>query len=548
MSRVRLAFFSAALIVASISTADEITVFGSNSAPRSIDVIVTDNRGNHIAGLARSDFQILEDGVARDVTKFTALTRAADGTDIQPPRSILLVFDETSISLGARKTTVNALRTFIESRVRPIDRAMVVTVVGVGGVLPATSWTSRKEDLLKALDAAETSSIGNKGYERRETERNIQATISYAMSSEAGGNTTPISFDTIMQNARQYASVMQQEARATAGALNEALGFLGSGPGKKIAVIAGGGLSTRPGSDIFQYMEGIRQQAILGNLGVSIAHGASFANPTSEGSRYEITDVVRDVARSARDRGVIVYAVDPDTSGTSIAQVERTTAQDTTEEFVGVADRLSGYQMLSATTGGLTLTGRGVSQITEITNDLDTHYILGYTQTLNSKGKLPKTEVKLLKPGRVRQAFTGGPETSEAVVQDTVIANHATGAVWTNDLQIALFKEKPEPDAEGRRVKLRVLIPVKSLKLTPEGNEVVGGFAVYISTGDDRGNAGPINRQKSDIRWPADKLPEMIEKTIGFNVDVVMKPGKNQISVGVMDRRSQQTGFAKTTL
>ena len=110
------------------------------------------------------------------------------------------------------------------------------------------------------------------------------------------------------------------------------------------------------------------------------------------------------------------------------------------------------------------------------------------------------------------------------------------------------MKEKPEPDAEGRRVKLHVLIPVKSLKLLQEGGEVTGGFAVYISTGDARGNVSPINRQKHDIRWPADKLPEMLEKTIGFNVDVVMKPGRNQISVGVMDQRSQQMGFAKTTM
>lgn len=546
MYRVRVVLLVAALAAAAIAAADDLSL---NTAPRSIDVIVTDNHGNHLANLEPAEFQILEDGVARNVTKITAVTRAADGIDVQPQRSILLVFDETSISLAARRTTAAALRKFVDERVRPIDRVMITTVVGLGGVFPATSWTSKKEDLFAALDKAEAASIGNKGFERRETERNIQQTINYALSIESSGQTSPVSFDTLMQSGRQYAGVMQQEARATAAAINEALSFLGSGPGKKIAVVAGGGLSTRPGADIFQYMETLRQQAVLGYLGRSIARGAQFVNPTSEGTRFEITDIVRDVARSAHDRGIVIYTIDPDTTGNSVAQVERTTATDTTEEFVGIADRLSGYQLLSSVTGGLTLTGRGTTQVEEIANDLDTHYILSYTQTLTAKGTLPKTEVKVTRPGyRVRSAFTGGPETNEALLQDTVIANHATGAVWTNDLQIALFKEKPQADGEGRRVKLRVLIPVKSLKLLTQGNEVVGGFAVYISTGDERGNAGPINRQKSDIRWPADRLPEMMDKTIGFNVDVVMRPGKNQISVGVMDRASQQTGFAKTSI
>lgn len=542
MTRVRFVFALFFFAIAALAIADDTAL---TTAPRSIDVIVTDGRGQRIANLAESDFQILEDGQVRSLAKFTPLT--ADATDMQPRRSILVIVDELSISLSARRTIATALRTFIETRVRPIDRMMIVTLAGIGGVFPATSWTSNKDELLKALDKAEAASIGNKSFERTEAERNISMTIGYAKQAEADGNTIPMSFDTLMQSGRQYAGVMQQEARGTAGAVYEALSFLGSGPGKKIAIIAGGGLSTRPGADMFQYLESLRQQALLGNLGLSLGRGAGSANPLSEGSRFEITDIVRDVGRSARDRGIIVYTLDPDTTGNSLAQVERTTATDNTEDFVGVADRLSGYQMLSNLTGGLTITSRG--PIPEIAGDLDTHYLLGYTQTLNAKGKVPKVDVKVTKPGyRVRSAFTGGPDTREAAVQDTVIANQASGAVWSNDFPVTLFRDKPQPDAEGRRVKLVVLIPVKSLKLVQEGGDVTGGFAVYISTGDERGNVSPINRQIHDIRWPADKLNEMMEKTIGFNVDVVMKPGRNQISVGVMDQRSQQMAFAKTQI
>lgn len=546
MFRLRFVLLFAAFFVGTAAVAEDVV-----SAPRSIDVVVTDGRGNHISGLAQSDFQILEDGTPRSTAKFAALARPADGSDLQPRRNILLIFDETSISMSARRTTIDALKSFVDTRVRPIDRVMVVTIAGVGGVFPATSWTAKKDDLLTALEKAAESSIGNKGFERREAERNIRSSISFAQQAEADNNGQPIpmTFDTLMGPGRQYAGVMQQEARATAIAFNDAFGFLGSGPGKKIAVIAGGGLSTRPGSDIFQYLENLRQQAMMGSLGQSLTVGSQSANPLAETSRYQITDLVRDLAQNAHDRGIVIYTVDPDTSGTSTAAVEQDRAQDMSEEFTGVADRLSGYQLLSGLTGGLTLTGRGPASVTAIADDLDTHYVLGYTQTLTAKGTLPKTEVKLNKGGyKVRSAFTGGPETKEAEIQDTVIANQATGAVWSNDLNIALFKDPPQPDGMGRRVKLRVLIPVKSLKLVQEGNDYTGAFAVYISTGDEKGNASAINRQVHDLRWPAEKMPEMMEKTIGFTVDVVMRPGRNQISVGVLDQRSHQMGFAKTNI
>jgi VWFA-related protein len=544
MVRFRLAVLSAAMLFAFAAAADDAAL---NSAPRTIDVIVTDNHGTHLTGLTQSDFTILENGQPRDLAKFAAFERAADGSDAQPRRYILFVLDETSISLPARRTIVAALKEFVDTRVRPIDKVMVVTIVGVGGVLPATSWTSNRAELNAALDKTEQSTVGNKGYERNEIERHIQTAIAYAQQGNPSSQQL-ITFDYIMSPARQYAGIMEQEAHAAAGAVNDALAFLGNGPGKKVAVIAGGGLSTRPGSDIFQYMESLRQQATLGQLGQALARGAQQANPLSEASRYDMTDVVRGIARSAHDRGIAIYAIDPDTSGSGVLAAERKSATDNSEEFAGMADRLSGYQILSSFTGGLTMTSRGAVPIGEIANDLDSHYLLTYTQTLTPKGALPKVDVRVAKPGaRVRLAFAGGASTKEAEVQDAVIANHLASPA-SNDLQITLKNEAPLPDAEGRRVRLRVMIPVKSLKLVQEGREVTGGFAVFVSTGDEKGNASAINRQVHDIRWPAEQLPEMIDKTFGFNVEVVLKPGRNQISVGVIDARSKQTGFAKTSI
>jgi VWFA-related protein len=551
MNRASLAFLSAAMLIAAAAAADEPSI---NSVPRTIDVIVTDNHGSHLAGLTQSDFQILEDGKSREIARFAALTHGADGIDAQPGRNVLIVIDETTISLASRRTIVAALKDFASKRVRPTDRVMVVTMAGLGSALP-TAWTSNKDDVVKALAQAEQASLGNKSFERRDTERTIQQALDVDKQAtiEARTQNAPpmnlITFDTLVQTGRHYADTSRQHAHAQAGAVFEALSFLGNGPGKKIAIIAGGGLSTHPGIDIFQFLENKRQAVLSGTEGGDGAiRGASSANPLSEASLYDLTKEIRDVAQSARDRGVTIYTIDPENSGSSQSAIEQSESATSNSDFVASADMLSGYQLLTATTGGLSIAARGAEALVPIADDLDTHYLLTYTQSLNDKGMLPKTDVKTSRAGaRLRFTYTGGPQTKDSEVKDVVVANH-TAAQLSNDLHIELRRDEPVADGENKRVKLHVLIPFKSLKLIAKGDQVAGGFAVYISTGDAKGRASAVNRQTHDIHLPADKFQQLTDKMIDFNVDVVLSGGKNQISIGVMDQQSQQTGFAKTAI
>ena len=543
-----LVLLSAALLVAVAAAGDEPQI---KSVPRTIDVVVTDNRGAHLAGLTQSDFQILEDGQSREIARFTAL---AHGVDAQPGRNVVIVIDETTISLSSRRTIIAALKDFASKRMRPIDRVMVVTLAGLGAAIPS-AWTSNKDDVLKALAQAEQASLGSKSFERHEAEYSIKQALDVDRQAtiEARTQNAPpmnmITFDSLVQTGRHYADTSRQHARAQAGAVFETLSFLGNGPGKKIAIIAGGGLSTRPGIDIFQFLETKRQAVLSGTEGGEGAtRGASAANPLSESSLYDLTNEIREIAQSARDRGITVYTIDPENSGSSQASVEQTESANSNSDFAATADMLSGYQLLAATTGGLSISARGAEALVPIADDLDTHYLLSYTQSLNDKGMLPRTEVKTGRSGaRLRYTYTGGPQTKDSEVKDVVVANH-TAAQLSNDLHIELKREEPVADGENKRVTLHVLIPMKSLKLIANGDQVAGGFAVYISTGDAKGRASAVNRQTHDIHLPAERFRQLSDKMIDFNVDVVLSGGKNQISIGVMDQQSQQTGFAKTAI
>ena len=77
MVRFRLAVLTAAMLFAFAAAADDAAL---NSAPRTIDVVVTDNRGAHLSGLTQSDFTILENGQPRGIATscIATTTQSAD--------------------------------------------------------------------------------------------------------------------------------------------------------------------------------------------------------------------------------------------------------------------------------------------------------------------------------------------------------------------------------------------------------------------------------------------------------------------------------------
>ena len=132
-------------------------------------------------------------------------------------------------------------------------------------------------------------------------------------------------------------------------------------------------------------------------------------------------------------------------------------------------------------------------------------------------------------------------------MREAVLAHHVA-APMSNDLRIALATDVPVTDGDRRRVHLKVVIPIANLQLDRDGDDLVGGFVVYVSSGDDHGAATKVNRQEHQIRWPAGTFESLKGKSITFAVDVMVPTGLTQISVGVMDQRSQQTGFDRVSL
>lgn len=509
---------------------------------RNVELVVSDRGGNRITGLPASEFQLYEDGTAHDITNFSEMRRAAAANVFQPaPRAILLAFDISSLTQSARRNSIDSARDFLAANLRTNDR---VAIYSVGNTLTKVcDWTFDQAALNKALDAVSASSTPSIAGAREAAQKRVLAQIGDIQLSDANGNSVYFDFRGMVAEARTFAAQELRGAAQTVNFLSAALNAFGHTSAKKVMLIAGGGLPMRPGADLFSILESVRIRAEQGELGDGAKRGARQASPLTEAALFDLAPFARSFAANAVRRGVAVYSLDPELGERASGRAEYASLNDSSADFTGVASRVAGYQFLANETGGSAILGRrGSEALSDIAKDLDSYYSIGY-RTDAKPGDVPKVEVKSKSGYRVRATFAGVPPTRESEMEDRVVANHVE-PVSTNDLGIALAMA-PQTGGEKRHVKLRIMIPVKNLKLDRDGGFVTGGFDVYVATGDQAGNSSPVNRQTHSIKWPADVLPSLMEKSITYNVDVELEPGRKQISVGVVDQRSERAGFER---
>jgi VWFA-related protein len=509
---------------------------------RNVELVVSDRAGNRITGLPSSEFQLYEDGLAHDITNFSEMRRATTASAFQPaPRAILLAFDITSLTQNARRNAVDSARHFLAANLRTNDR---VTIYAVGNTLTkACDWTFDLPTVNRALDSISTAASPSIAGGREAAEKRVLAQVGDIQLGDQASNAVYFDFRAMVAEARTFAAQELRGAAQTVNYLSAALNAFGHTPAKKVMLIAGGGLPMRPGADLFAILENVRIRAEQGELGPGAKRGAKQASPLTEAALFDLGPFARNFSANAVRRGVAVYALDPELGERSSGRAEYAALNDSSADFSGIASRVAGYQFLAMETGGAAILGRrGADALSDIAKDLDSYYSLGY-RTDAKAGEVPKVEVKSKTGFRVRATFAGLPPTRESEMEDRVIANHVE-QVSANDLGIALAAT-PDGKSEKRHVKLRILIPVRNLKLDQDGEFVTGGFDVYVATGDAAGNSSPVNRQTHRIKWPAGALPALMEKSITYNVDVELEPGRKQISVGVVDQKSERAGFEK---
>ena len=132
-----------------------------------------------------------------------------------------------------------------------------------------------------------------------------------------------------------------------------------------------------------------------------------------------------------------------------------------------------------------------------------------------------------------------------AEMNDRVIANllYRTKA---NDLKVAVRSSSPVPQEDGLfRVPIEIQIPMDSLTFLPQGEIHAGGFTVYVAVANKDGDMSDVAHKTHQINVPAGEAGKIKGKYYTYSLSLLMEPGLNKISVGVVDDVSNVTGFAK---
>jgi VWFA-related protein len=133
-----------------------------------VDVVVTDKKGNPIQGLTKDDFTVREDGTPQTITTFEAIELPSTPPPVAPPRprvstniaagtqmgrTFVVLFDDIHLTPFQAHRAKGAVGEFLTTGVREGDR--VTLVATGGGVWWSTRMMAGREELLgmvKRLD------------------------------------------------------------------------------------------------------------------------------------------------------------------------------------------------------------------------------------------------------------------------------------------------------------------------------------------------------------------------------------------------------------
>lgn len=515
----------------------------SKEAPAAmLSVVVTDGRGNHIPSLTKEDFQVSIGGTPVDIARFSE--RGAGGAPTREMRRIVVLFDMTTLSLNARRQASDSLHRFLARALRPGDLAAVLS--GGQSLRTMTGWTADLAEVDAALEHLSGDSSIPMTSPQAAAEKRIRE-IATDIQQAGQNNHTLYTFDALMDAARAYAAAAYQDAEQTLSVISSTVSLF-TPRTRNVLIVVGGGLSRTPGAGVFQYVETIRTNASRGVLGSFLQTGAAASSPMGESSSYDLTPLFNSFGMRAWRRGVVLYAVCSDTSDDSGNSIEMQQAGDRLAAFSNSASGFDGYHMLANETSGVAFVGRSATDAFDrIAADLESFYTIGVHPTAPISGK-QAVAVKVNNGYSVRvtrgSAGTGTPGDE---MESRVIANNLLGAT-DNALGIKVNAAPPVVDGERRVVTVDVKIPIRKLRLVPDGGGVAGVFTVFIATGDSVGHSSNVTRQTKEIHWPADAIARAGDKELTFRVDVVLQPGRSQISVGVMDEKSQEKGFDRLSV
>lgn len=511
-----------------------------------VDVVVTDKKGNRITGLTKDDFEIYENGVPKAISNFYEIASekkaaSAPGTAVATAapkptaaqiaeipenqrRRLIFYIDNLSLAPFNRNRVFKDMKKFVETAMRPGDEAMVATFnKSIKVRLPFTRDPVQVQQMLDSIMGE--SGLGLSGRsESRDTMKRIQDADNV---------------DEAISIARQYAESVQHDLRQNVEAINGLMSTVAGVEGKKILVLTTEGFQMQPGREMFYAVD---------EAGHSKGWSSAGGNML-EGMAFDASSLISSIAKSANANNITLYTIHAGGLGAgsenNMAEMDRAIPYSVTSQ--ALSNSTESLQMMAEMTGGLysVNTNNFAQMFQRINEDLDSYYSLGYRAGTERVDRQRNIDVRVKNRNyiaRARQTFV--EKSMYAEMSDRVVANllYRTKA---NDLHIVAKINSPVPADELFKIPVEIHIPMENLTLLPQGETYAGGFTVYVAVGNKDGDMSDVQHMQATVRIPQENYSKIKGKYYTYTLDLLVEPGLNNISLGVVDDISNVQGFAR---
>lgn len=512
-----------------------------------VEVYVTDKQGKRVTGLTKDDFELLQDNRPVRITNFYAVEEGkVTGPELpaaiaelpvpeRPPlpeeieaatpedqRLHLVVYvDNFNLRPQNRNRVFRSLREFLTTKLRPGDRAMLVSYDRSLHV--RRGFSSDPLTIASALfEMEKASAFGTHADNERRDALNEVDDLRDSM--------------TAVTRARQYAESVMNDLEFSIRALKEMVGVLAGLPGRKAILYVSDGLPLVAGEDVFYAIEQKfkdRSMAIL------------------ESRTFDASRRFQELTNQANASRVTFYTLDAAglRTATSISAAERDPFASGLVDSIHFSNIQQPLQMLADATGGRAIinTNDPTPALNRIAEDFQTYYSLGYSPGQEGSGRYHKITVRLRNKTkglevRHREGYRDKPV--YARLADGVQSALFFG-VAHNPLDLVVKTDQQVPRNDGNyMVSIAVLIPIGNLVMIPEGDREVARVRLFVGAMDERGDTSEVQEVPVPISVPLAEAESAKKQHFTYTMPLMMRPGPHKLAIGLRDDLAASSSFA----
>ncbi len=524
-----------------------------------LEVFVRDDEGTPVDGLTADDFRILQDGVEMSITNFSFVSPSTpeplptqspstrlDGISHRSrprvePGYVALVFDNENLHPLDRTRVMNGIRTFVDDVMAADVRVMVVTTRR--SVAVRQQFTADREAVVAALDrvSEETGARMAIEIERRRLLNDMER---FARESARE------SFVDFMNSVNAQVFKAQIQARInshieeesgilqdTLRNLREVIRLVSDTEGRRSIVYVSNGLPMTPGLELMhEFAEVFFDTTIY----------ARIAQRTYATQFHALADI-------ANRAGVSLYTIDASGLRPPLgfgAGPDDQYVPSSTASWVATSNQQESITYVADATGGVAIvnTNDVTDDLKVIRDDLATFYSIGYRLASTGSDTAHQIEVQL--PNHpdyhVRHQKWFVEESLETKVRERVL-QALIRDIDSNPIGLRLSAGDPtQLSARRWEVPVTLSIPVNRLRIEPDGDALIVHLELYVCVRDERGRESPMHYRQLDLRFPQAGFSPVREQRYEVSLPMIFREERHAVAVGLVDRGTQQTAFART--